>query len=404
LAKPIRETTPPRAQDAGKPVFGALRTFRDAANALIDAGLLGLRRGSLEETIVALDGVAVIESDLEAYRLSSVLTTWSPIVRRAEWLRSVATHRGGWTDAQWGALRRTARSGRMLETAVRVADAGRLKWATNLTEGGTADLAELYAWDLESGFLDAESDEAPGSTFGSLWKGVAKALLKGADELGKKIVFPVWRFGWGDQAVARLLEDSDDWVSRARQAATERSLASLVDPVQSGRRTGGWTRLYVEAVEQYDGLWLAYHFEVEVKRAVNAAAIDIKRYEAKLGRLPESLDALVPAFAAEVPVDWMDGKPLRYRRGEGSEFLLWSVGRDLFDDLNSGGPEEDDLIWRFPALREEFEAWERDQQSLFASLGDPRAMLARRYGLSKPAGPETNRAGAAMPGGRSGGR
>lgn len=381
LARPIRETTPPRAQDEGRSPIDALRTFQDAANALIDAGLLGLRRGSVEETIAALDGVAVIESDLEAYRIQSALTAWRQIVERAELLRAVAANRGGWTDAQWEALGRTARPGRMLGTAVWVADADRLRFATSLFQRPTADLADRFAWDLESAFLDPESDVSPGSSFGSLWESVARALGKGADELGRKVVFPIWRFGWGDQAIARLLQDSDDWVSRARQAVGQRSLATLVDPAQSGRQNGGWTRLYGDAVEQGDGLGLVFFSEMEVKRALNAAAIAVKRHEAKQGKLPESLGVLVPEFASEVPVDWMDGKPLRYRRGEGSDFLLWSIGRDLWDDIASDGPAEDDLIWRLPALREEFEAWERDQQSLFASLGDPRAMLARRYGI-----------------------
>ncbi len=409
LARPIRETTPPRAQAEGKSALDALRTFQDAANALIDAGLLGLRRGSVEETIAALDGVAVIDSDLEGYRIQRALTGWVAIVERAELLRAVAAHRGGWTDAQWEALGRTARPGRMLESAVLVAAEYPLLMATALAQAPTTRLADVYAWDLESAFLGSASDESAGSNSGSLWGSVAGGHGKAADFVAKKGVFPVWRFGWGDQSIAWMLRDADEWVSRARQAATQRSWGSLVDPAWVSGRSGWWTRLFGDLNEQQASQSLASYFRVEAKRALNAAAIAVKRHEAKLGRLPESLDALVPEFASEVPVDWMDGKPLRYRRGEGSEFLLWSVGLDLWDDIASGGPAEDDLIWRLPALREEFEAWERDQQSLFASLGDPRAMLARRYGLSKPVGSETNRAGApatgaAMPDGRSNGR
>jgi hypothetical protein len=397
LAKPIRETTPPRAQDEGGSPIDALRTFQDAANALIDAGLLGLRRGSVEETIAALDGVAVMESDLEAYRIQSALTAWRQIVERAELLRAVATHRGGWTDAQWEALGRTARPGRMLESAVLVAAEYPLLTATVLAQAPTARLADVYAWDLESAFLGSSSDESAGSNGGSLWGSVAGGLGKAADFVARKGVFPVWRFGWGDQSIAWMLRDADEWVNRARQAATQRSWGSLVDPAWVSGRTGWWTRLFGDLNEQQTSQWLASFFQVEAKRALSAAAIAVKRYEAKKGRLPESLDVLVPEFASEVPLDWMDGKPLRYRRGEGSEFLLWSVGQDLWDDIASNGPAEDDLIWRLPALRKEFEAWERDQQSLFASLGDPRAMLARRYGIplskltnypaEKPAGP-----------------
>lgn len=49
------------------------------------------------------------------------------------------------------------------------------------------------------------------------------------------------------------------------------------------------------------------------------------------GALPESLDALVPAFLASVPEDPMDGKPLKFKaRPRG--FVVYSIGEDGTDD------------------------------------------------------------------------
>jgi len=54
------------------------------------------------------------------------------------------------------------------------------------------------------------------------------------------------------------------------------------------------------------------------------------------GQLPDSLEALVPEYLPELPVDPYDGKPLRYDQAK-----LWSVGGDLKDD---GGEMNNDVV------------------------------------------------------------
>jgi hypothetical protein len=58
----------------------------------------------------------------------------------------------------------------------------------------------------------------------------------------------------------------------------------------------------------------------------------------KNGRLPASLAALVPEFAASAPIDPMSGKPLCYRVNEDGTFLLYSVGEDGKDDGGDATP------------------------------------------------------------------
>jgi hypothetical protein len=53
-------------------------------------------------------------------------------------------------------------------------------------------------------------------------------------------------------------------------------------------------------------------------------------YEIRHGRLPETLDALVPEFLSEVPRDPFDGKPFRYLPGKA---VVYSIGEDLKDSL-----------------------------------------------------------------------
>jgi ABC-type transport system involved in multi-copper enzyme maturation permease subunit len=68
-----------------------------------------------------------------------------------------------------------------------------------------------------------------------------------------------------------------------------------------------------------------------VRSAVVALAAE--RYRFKHGRLPDTLEALVPSFLPHVPLDPYDGKRLRYRRLKDG-VVIYSIGPDLTD--NSG--------------------------------------------------------------------
>jgi hypothetical protein len=74
----------------------------------------------------------------------------------------------------------------------------------------------------------------------------------------------------------------------------------------------------------------------ETRRELTIAALAIERHRRKHGRPPAKLVDLVPAFLSAVPVDWMDGNPLRYRLNADGTFTLWSIGEDLKDDGGDG--------------------------------------------------------------------
>lgn len=97
----------------------------------------------------------------------------------------------------------------------------------------------------------------------------------------------------------------------------------------------------------------------ETRRELTIAALAIERHRRKHGRPPAKLADLVPGFVSAVPVDWMDGKPLRYRVGADGTFTLWSIGEDLKDDGGDGSDaapatrttdiwDRKDLLWPRP--------------------------------------------------------
>jgi hypothetical protein len=96
-------------------------------------------------------------------------------------------------------------------------------------------------------------------------------------------------------------------------------------------------KLYIYSSLVLPALEPAIFREATAIAKVRAAKISlaIEGFRQLNGRLPESLNELVPQFLPSVPEDPCDGKPLRYHR-LGKGYVVYSVGRDGHDN---GGRE-----------------------------------------------------------------
>lgn len=90
---------------------------------------------------------------------------------------------------------------------------------------------------------------------------------------------------------------------------------------------------------------------VKTEQNMVMTAIALRRYELQYETLPITLDQLVPAFLKVVPLDYMDGQPLRYQKKSNEAFLLYSVGLNGKDD--GGNPSQPALpkYLKFPNYR-----------------------------------------------------
>ena len=83
----------------------------------------------------------------------------------------------------------------------------------------------------------------------------------------------------------------------------------------------------------------------------------LERYRLANGQFPENLAALAPRFISQLPYDVINGEPLKYRRTDDGQFVLYSVGWNETDDGGvvaqriDGSPdlEKGDWVWRYPA-------------------------------------------------------
>ena len=152
---------------------------------------------------------------------------------------------------------------------------------------------------------------------------------------GLSIVFlAFWRVtGLNDRDATEYIKIMQDRIDAMELSADERLLVcdSIQKDVDSGKRGGFLTRMLMPAFGRL------MHIETRHLAHLRATqtALAIERYRLTEGRLPQSLDNLVPAYMEVVPTDPFDGQDLKYRTLE-TGFVVYSVGEDLTDE---GGAE-----------------------------------------------------------------
>lgn len=85
----------------------------------------------------------------------------------------------------------------------------------------------------------------------------------------------------------------------------------------------------------------------ETRLDQGAVATAIERYRLAQGAPPDQLEALVPGYLGNVPLDPYDEQSLRYRR-EGEGYVLYSIGDNLADEGGAEGrtAREGDVVFR----------------------------------------------------------
>lgn len=184
----------------------------------------------------------------------------------------------------------------------------------------------------------------------------------------KQVYCRVWRFTWLDQderfyleSMQKLLEDHSTGAQKAAQSVEEYWFGLGKPPPQnfyddwrfgmSAQSLASLSRAMVKADR------------AETQRSMVLCAVALKRYQLRHGNPAPNLTALVPEFLSAVPVDYMDGQPIKYRLNADGSFTLYSVGEDGKDDggdlsLPEGVKSRDlwrrkDYVWPAPATPEE---------------------------------------------------
>jgi hypothetical protein len=117
------------------------------------------------------------------------------------------------------------------------------------------------------------------------------------------------------------------------------------------------------------GRTIVREMSAEGCKRIVVTALALKRYQLQHGNWPEKLAALSPEFLPTVPLDPVDGRPLRYRRNDDGTFVLYSIGENGVDDGGDVTPvrttysstggwywlRASDWVWPQPATSAEVE-------------------------------------------------
>ena len=188
-----------------------------------------------------------------------------------------------------------------------------------------------------------------------------------------------------ERALLLYYRDRELQVRRALQCATwsemrplpgATNMVPILVPLQSGYQTRVVSTLdrmamQLRIMSQGQSL-LGLAARAEARRRILIAAIALERYRGRHGSYPKALQELVPELLQSTPIDFMDGKPLRYRLAADGHFVLYSVGLNCLDDggtlhrrerressgglLPAGPQQATHLVWPRPASTAEIQA------------------------------------------------
>jgi hypothetical protein len=150
-------------------------------------------------------------------------------------------------------------------------------------------------------------------------------------EYGKGILLMLvpWKmFGLCYRDALTFIDLMQDMINAMDLPNPERLAAfkAVGESINSGGRSGTLTGM----------IWPlhTYLFNIDVRHLAflrtTQTALAVERYRAAEGRLPKSLDNLVPAYIDAIPDDPFDGNPLKYYVRQ-SGYVVYSVGEDQTD-------------------------------------------------------------------------
>jgi hypothetical protein len=208
------------------------------------------------------------------------------------------------------------------------------------------------------------------------------------DKLKVKAKVFLWQCWWSYPDEQRALESYEVFLGAARFAETNYSLQTAIANQRNELETLKLNKTNDDFYFLSDPAKADFHslisqgvmsmsavfdrvMRVEAAKQIIVTAIALKRYQLKHGNYPADLYSLVPVFLTTVPLDPVDGQPLRYRPNANGTFLLYSVGENGVDD--EGNPLLEkfyegsnfnwqnlhalDWVWPQPATESEIQAY-----------------------------------------------
>ena len=221
---------------------------------------------------------------------------------------------------------------------------------------------------------------------GSSGAGGSSGWLDGLEDFWEKMKFAyaasMWRSSWSYSDELRTLQSDQIVLETLRAVETNRvfnpaytNMLNRLAAIGITNEPDNWLLSKLD-VPDYRRLFSEFSdsmsvvvrktMAAEASKRIVITAIALKRYQLKHGNYPADLNSLVPEFLPAVPLDPVDGQPLRYRPNADGTFLLYSIGDDGVDDGGVPGKSQNfywlgvagpDWVWPQPATESEIQAY-----------------------------------------------
>jgi hypothetical protein len=178
---------------------------------------------------------------------------------------------------------------------------------------------------------------------------------------------PMWKTAWADEDQLFFLKGYQPILTVSRAARQHHSWLRL-----SGDLDRAYASFPTNRLDRFRHLLslmtlgspnraMEYLFRAETQRSLCLAALALRRYELRHGQPPPDLAALTPELLESVPLDHVDGQPVRYRLQADHSWRLYSVGLDGRDDGGEALPAKEwsryqsiwdgrDAVWPWTGL------------------------------------------------------
>lgn len=199
------------------------------------------------------------------------------------------------------------------------------------------------------------------------WRRSAEELTRASDVEGNpRAVPPAGVFtalprGMLYQNLISLNRFDDRILAQEKEISPTNAVPPLLDDAAMLSETSRFLpyRVLAQMLAPAVGKTIAKCYRAQNAVTLAHTACALERHRLAHGQFPDQLDALVPQFAKSVPLDLMTGQPLKYRRTNDGQFVLYSVGIDRVDDggvakagkrpASTADVERGDWVWRYAA-------------------------------------------------------
>ena len=151
-----------------------------------------------------------------------------------------------------------------------------------------------------------------------------------------RAAWAIWPVGWFNEDKAAYIGTIQRYIDAVKQPNELPSTLAEIEAARAGSSV--WNRILNPLSYQAMPAIMVVAKQIAATQTMLrslATACAVEPYRMAHGRLPATLEDLVPAFLTSIPTDPLTGKPLCYKPSDSRSYLIYGTGWDQTDNSGS---------------------------------------------------------------------